>query len=588
MKLRSLKNWINVNECKSLIYFAQLMDEMLFDFSLDTYKPSVMHSGLLCVEAKETFIDVDNEIIAEPNIHHVIDELCINLEKDAVAQSLINLPISCYLSKLKNKKNTLKEMKSVIDLLSFSLNSKAYLNKNKELLSNAIKSDKDFSEIRRLARTYLTSLIHCGYSNKFIRKKLHDYFFYKERNINSKDDIDGFLNIFKSVQIKYSAIFKVDKVFEFTKDALSHLDIELSSSPPDFIDLEKHSRFTKGNESYLYAHLKEINAMDIYSAKAFAEERLKGFSSLLNLFHHKSTPTWQAESLIFEENAQVGDVVRSNVNPMHKCSDHVEDAASRKLNLLINEFSLEKGSFLKFVRSTQLHAMALASSSRENQILNIWISLESLIPSETKQKDISSIEHICNSVIPFLNEQYISKLLNNLFKDLLNWNRALTRSILKDISGKKYVDKLAKLLALDEYAEKREQFISKFNNFHLLNDRFLFFSEIFKSPEKIVNSLEAHKKRLEWQIRRIYRARNIIVHSGKIPKYTNQLIEHSHEYLDIILYRLVELASNPKSINSVAQGFNFVGLRYKNYIDNLNENKLKFQEENIHGLLFYH
>ena len=273
---------------------------------------------------------------------------------------------------------------------------------------------------------------------------------------------------------------------------------------------------------------------------------------------------------------------------MHKCADLIEAAAKKKLQLFISDFSLDKGSFSKFVRSAQLHSMALTSNSNENQILNLWISLESLIPSETKSDKIAGIEHIANSAIPFLNEQYISKLLNNLVKDLLRWNKVATITSLRPIPGKKFVDKLAKLISLPKYAAERELLESKFRDFHLLRDRFNYFKDLLSSPKNVVTALDAHRQRLEWQIRRIYRARNIIVHSGKVPPYTQPLIEHTHDYLDTILSRLVELASKPRSIHSVAQGFKFVEIRYNTYHKKLSEKGLAFDENNIHDLLFYH
>lgn len=63
MKYRSLAKWDDINGCRSLVYFVQLTEEMLFDFSLDTYKTSVMHAGLLCNEAIDTIKDIRKGII---------------------------------------------------------------------------------------------------------------------------------------------------------------------------------------------------------------------------------------------------------------------------------------------------------------------------------------------------------------------------------------------------------------------------------------------------------------------------------------------------------------------------------------------
>lgn len=52
------------------------MEEMLFHYTIDTYKPSVMGISLLVHEALTTIEEVEKGNIKEPNIKHVLEELC--------------------------------------------------------------------------------------------------------------------------------------------------------------------------------------------------------------------------------------------------------------------------------------------------------------------------------------------------------------------------------------------------------------------------------------------------------------------------------------------------------------------------------
>lgn len=588
MRFRSIKKWDTPAASASLLFFAQILEEMLFDFSMDTYKASVMHSGLLCVEALQTIKEVEAGNIAEPNIGHVIEELCANLEKDTVAQSLIKLPLDSFLGTLKNKKAPTKDLKGLVELISFNLTPSAYRNKNEEMIASAIKSNAQPGELRRLARSYITTLTAVGFSAKYILEETLNFFYFSKNRIPDSNAIDEFLAIFQGEKIEYSVTFRVDTVFEHASESFKPLGIEISRSAPEDVKKGPHTAFATEGAQVLYATAQNINSRDVYSARSSAEELLKFCGTLVNLFHHKGNTCWQPECVVRVKSTGTQRLIKNHLNPMHKCADLIEAAAKKKLQLFMSDFSLDKGSFSKFVRSAQLHSMALTSNSNENQILNLWISLESLIPSETKPDKVAGIEHIANSAIPFLNEQYVSKLLNNLVKDLLRWNKKATIVALRPIPGKKFVDKLARLIALPAHLAERSLLESKFRDFHLLRDRFDYFKDLLSSPKNIVKGLDAHKQRLEWQIRRIYRARNIIVHSGKIPPYTKPLIEHTHDYLDTILSRLVELASKPKSIHSVTQGFKFVELRYDAYYKKLFANGLVFDENNIHDLLFYH
>jgi hypothetical protein len=314
---------------------------------------------------------------------------------------------------------------------------------------------------------------------------------------------------------------------------------------------------------------KEVAAKDRYVAREIAEQQLKFLQTLLNLFHHKECASWNSDCVIYDHQSMSSNRIKNRINPMFKCIDRKVDIAGAKVEKLAQEFSLENESFAKFVRSAMLHTMAIKSDSGENQILNLWISLESLIPSETKADDVSNIEHIVDSLIPFLNIDYMRRLLNNLVKDILNWDYKTNIKAFRNVDGVKFYDKLARILVLPQYAPNLMTIEASIKDFHLLRDRIDYFKTLLSNPKNILSALVAHKTRLEWQIRRIYRTRNIIVHSGKTPPFTKQLIEHTHDYLDAVLYRLVRLASSPQKVKSVSQGFKYTDLQYKSYIRSL-------------------
>lgn len=588
MRYRSIKKWDDPSGSAAILFFAQILEEMLFDFSMDTYKASIMHSGSLSHEVLQTMKEVEAGNIAEPNVGHVIDELCSNLEKDLAAQALLALPLDSFIGILRNKKTSMKELKGLVELIAFGLSPEQYRSKNEELLSNAIKSKSQPSDIRRLARGYVTTLTTIGFSTRHILDVALDFFYFGKNRISGNDAIDDFLLLFPRDRVEYDVVFRVDSIFEYASTAFAPLKVKISRAAPDEAKGGGYAAFEGESDLILYAIIKDIDARDIYSARVLAESRLKLCGTLVNLFHHKGSPGWQPECVVFEKQSKVQKLIKKHTNPMHKCADLIEAAAKIKLQLFMNDFVLERSSFSKFVRSAQLHSMALESNSLENQILNLWISLESLVPSETKSDKVAGIEHIANSIVPFLNEQYIGRLLNNLVKDLLRWNKPATIAALRSVSGKKFVDKLARLISLEVYATERGALEAKFKDFHLLRDRFEYFRMLLSSPRNVITALDSHGQRLEWQIRRIYRARNIIVHSGKVPPHTQPLIEHTHDYLDAVLFRLVELASKPSSIHSVSQGFKFVGIRYSNYHKKLSAKGLEFNAENIHDLLFYH
>ena len=585
MKFQSLRNWKNPQNSSGLIFFSQLLEEMLFDFSLDTYKASVMHTGLLCKEAASVIKEIESGNIKLPNIAHVNAEFCAAFEKDDIARNLIPLPSSAFLPILKNPKSSLKEMQTIISFLALHLTNKKYRLQAEKLLEEQMDGAQSITEIRRLTRSYVTALMAEGFDQRRIKKSAYEYFYNQPAGNDENNSIKGFFALFPIDSMIFNVYFRVDSIFEYLGEDVNPIGLKLSNYLPEEIDRLKHQKFFAQSVGAIFAIANDVKAKDIYSAREIAERRLKLCATLLNVFHHKENPSWRADCLVQNTETNEVEQISNPINAMHKCGDLKPENASVKMKALLKEFSLENGSFIKFVRSTQLHSMALSSNSPENQILNLWIALESLVPTETRVEDSSNIEHIVSSIIPFLNINYIEKLLYNHARDLMRWSYRKTRAALNGIEGKSISERLAKLMICDDFFDQRAVLEDCFNDFHLLKDRFNFLKALISNPKNVIAALDAHKLRLEWQIRRIYRTRNIIVHSGHTPQYTQALIEHSHDYLDAVLIQLIKLASKPKTINSVAQGFKFTKMKYDNFYKEINAKNIAFDRSNIGVLL---
>lgn len=586
MLFRKLSKWDDSAKTPALLFVVQIIDEMLFEYSLDTYKASVMHTGLLCQEARRTIAEVEAGNIKAPNISHVAAELAASFEKDPVALSLAPLPAAAFIPALRNPKTPTRELETVLELLAVQLTPDRYRQRNEHLLFQAVQNGAPYALLRRLARSYVTTLTAIGFSARYLQEQTQVFFHYGPGRITGADSLLAYYKLFPSELSEYTVVFSVDKIFDHVVPAFSNLRILISKDlPKDFDPKLLPATFTPGND-VLFAVVQKMAATDPYSARDSAERLLNLTATLLTLFHHRERPRWASECIVFDPKTETLLAVSEPINSMQKCADLLQAVASRRLREFVSSFSLEADSFSKFIRSAELHALAVRSNADENQILNLWIALESLVPSESKSDDVSNIEHIIKCLLPFLNFGYIERLVNNLVKDLMRWNHEFTRSLFKSIPGRKFTDKLVRLAALPEFDAPRRRLEESFKDFHLLRDRFEYFKEMLASAGSVVAALDAHSQRLEWQIRRIYRTRNIIVHSGITPRYTKPLIEHTHDYLDTVLNLLVRLASEPKTVHSVAQGFKYVELRYHRYYEKLGEKGLVFNVNNIDALVF--
>ena len=121
-------------------------------------------------------------------------------------------------------------------------------------------------------------------------------------------------------------------------------------------------------------------------------------------------------------------------------------------------------------------------------------------------------------------------------------------------------------------------------DFFLLRNRLFELSEMFKKPQNIIQKINLHGTKVEWQIRRIYRTRNLIVHSGRTLPYIDTLIENAHDYLDQAMNMVIELSCSEIQVTTLEQAFEVAKLDFDEYMMNL-ESVDEIDYKNAHSII---
>ncbi|MGP7735803.1 hypothetical protein, partial [Oceanimonas smirnovii] len=194
----------------------------------------------------------------------------------------------------------------------------------------------------------------------------------------------------------------------------------------------------------------------------------------------------------------------------------------------------------------------------------------------------TKINEMVNELLPFFMLNYSQRLIRNLAFDLVRWNRLKTGKLLNKLPNKeevKLTHKILELVSLETSKEVLDEFYLELEQFPLLQFRLFKIADSYKNPKSLRKVLALHEKKVSWQIRRIYRTRNIIVHSGRPPEFIHTLIENAHDYLDQILYLFISLTCEDYRVKSIEQSFELMGIKWKTYQKKL-ENLEKFENNN--------
>lgn len=546
MKYREMTKLAEEVDWSGVVFFAQLLDEMLFDFTLDTYKPSALSPALLCSEALSTLEQIEEGHVERRRLEPILAELKNVISGDEACQALLEFSPTYYLQF--SETESIESAKVRLSILANRLKAPVYLREVEERLAEVLTSGREKKRIRALGRAWVSALICSGMHRSYIEEHAHNFFFSPDKKILSFEDLKGFFSVSKAKPVSYEAIFFVSKIFEHVSGPCASFNCRLSSEYPR--DDGSRPETWGADPNWKHLVVKGIEALDPYSAREVAEQRLGLISDLFVLYHHKERLSWKKSVLVARVDNGDSRCISPPNSALEKIADNFPSRAAERLGDLLNriEFRDHKASS-KFTSIVQLHGAAADVESPRTQLVNIWTALEVTIPPGKASK----LQAVTDTLMPYLLCGYVDSLFYDLAGDIWRWRKRAAKAVKLAAlpPGMKLHHKVALILLSDAYSEARDKLFEISEGYPLLRFRMFSMQERFGSRTKIRSSLARHKERLVWQIARIYRARNMIVHSGNCPSIIDVLAENAHSYLDTFIGKVLSLAMDDGRVRSV-------------------------------------
>lgn len=570
MRFKNISRWKITDEVHGLLFFAQRLDELLWDFTLDTHKPMSLNAPFLCEEALEIVSNIEKNLIEPANLKPVLEELIWSVQRDSIAKKLLDLPIEKYIDMSDDSK--LAERKTKLSALRRTLDPHRYLHSCFDELSSSVK-ECEKKRIDHAARTMVTTLINIGVSKQSLLARTSDFFFGSTGNsLERAEQVDDFLKLLYPFVHQCTVYFVVNDLIKTVEESLTAFRIEIVDElPAGILSLQQQTPDFVAGSGECYVSVGPLKAHDPYSAQEEGANRLDMLSDLFTVFYHQKKITWKEVALVEQCCTDSPVATKLSKGPMRKPFDLRPEKASKELNRLLRNLSIRGSSRDRFNRVADLHGICVASDVIDNQLVTLWTSLETLIPSTTGG---SKIVNILDATTPFLMESYIRRLVQRFTHDLISWNRWAAKRILDkvpDVVGPSTVHRALALLSVQSNLELRKRLYAELRDFHLLRYRAFQLSETLCSPEKIRSQMALHEAKVQWQIRRIYRTRNLLVHSGMRPTYIHTLVENAHDYLDQMLFAVMKLSCGEYRAATLEEVFELAKVRYKKFQQQLAE-----------------
>lgn len=540
----------NISE-KSEKFFIQLWCELFNPDTIDTYRVRVMNVPAIITELEEVVMDSINEVVPHlTNVIYVAKEAERILTRDYICQKHLkaetNFAIKYVRSLWHNpKKDDLVNHFSKIKLLKEKLESE-YFSLLLVELEESIFVSKVLEDIQAVTKALATQLIQKGYSFSYLynRKSL---FLDNLRGLGFRERF----NYFKTDIQKPNRSFRILFKFSATGNILNFKEIFsikiFNSFSPDMKSIEEKEFDEQAGE--IYGEL-NIEAPDPYSAVYTSRKSISLIQNIVRYEYRTKEFKVSPQFLVYDSTNNKVYLNPSVQRPLGFVSagkDNRFDKYLKSFNILQDTTArkLDKDSVDRIINSFHYFRLSLDSAEPETRFLLNWIAFEYLIKINMNK---GLIEKVVNYIPKLFVTQYINKLLkdfaSNIFR--LRCDRKTLSSAGLVINQNNQFDILILFELLREI--KKSNIIISSNDTPLFEIRVHELVSILKDSDSILTKLQEHLEDIQWNLQRIYRVRNKIVHSASTNLNLTQLDGNLTYYyttlLNNIIYSSLNAASN--------------------------------------------
>lgn len=565
--------WPRTKISTNTLLFAQSICEQYKHSTWDSFRVS-SHCTLLKLREVVHLCGLKDRGIPI-SVDEVWEELSISLKNDPAVASILGKSSNLILSVIDPKANTNAfEKKNAAEFVLDKIKD-SYKQKLEELIIEAISNNLGLGLIYNLSRLYGVHLKTIGHADSFIYETANKVFFDIDVKQTGKPIINKFFRCF-GFESWFRIYFKLDKsiasIFENTKFTVhKNIDeIPTSDTPlnPSFFNaLGKQKIFV----SY------QCSDFDHWQVKKQTKRLIRFFYSTAKLSNNKLkvgaiddaivvriTPPTKKQlkkfklPLLKTAKNMSGCINNKHIgregNPLHRrpffSSQSDLDHFKRTIPAML--FKTESDSQTRLENSILAREAAMRTTNAV-QLLSLWSALEVLAPP--KSDDTTIIKRITKSMLPAIGVQYLSSKINAIYR-LSKEQVPNLNAILEEIDG--IEDKLTKFCALiinPELEDLRLEFSNSLGNNPLLGWRLYKLNKTLTTKNNIKSYYNDHIKRVEWQLARIYRARNEFAHNAEhmpsLLSLTLNLDEYYRASFETIIHSLASGNNMNRELNNI-------------------------------------
>ncbi len=549
--IRELPNTLTIAEK----YFIERALELVNFKTSDTYRARLHNPKTILQELHQVLIDWDkNKLKRFETAKHVIDEtiLLLNnenelvfsfIDKDYFKELLQTASDNQYLNLIAANQLIISVNEDYISTI---------YNKTKAEIESCNQNAKlqihELLELERLTSILITELLNIGYSKTYLNNSLF-YVFVKNVHGNTFGECFNKLeNLKNKEEEEFKVIFKLiipkddlrDQLVIIEKENIDYNQTTIS----DLIELTNShgKKFMRISERFSKHLLIKVKSKDYYTVIQKAKEKLSDILDRVFLGYNQPNIRIYKEALVIGANRPEN--AKSNpVNYMafgsYISNQTLYETLQQKISRIFDNSMISNDTKQKVKSSIRYLRLGNESTELEQKFLNYWIGLEFIFA--TSLKDISSFSRLIENLPNSHQLIYYKRNVREFHEDI----KRLRVDNLLPFFDENYSNYLSKEESYDFIKE------TYFDSRPILSFRAYQFKRILFSGDRRKEKLKTHRKNLEWNLSRIYRIRNEIIHEAALKPNIARISSHIRYYLTFITVSIIEyLAASPIDMNS--------------------------------------
>lgn len=391
--------------------------------------------------------------------------------------------------------------------------------------------DKDLNEIDLAISNLATELIFLGFSRQFLYNFVK-YSAFKDSNSFEEAIEKIVINLNPEKTKKFSVFFRLTLGKGIKELQLPELLNEFPIELKDIVKI-KRAKFIESRLDQRYFKT-EVEALDVESAAKLGKENLSIFLDTLHfsLNYYKIIPentviviesTEDGTNAYYTQSLPFMEGIKPN-------KEELEQLEYIKAGLIFikNLSNCSKDVVNRLTSALRHLRIGDTDPESEQRFINYWIALEFLFSS------------------PDINENTFSRIKQNLINILLSSYGFRNISYLLEQLRKRQED-----ITLDDLLDpsKRKLIYESIKDTTLLSYRLRSMEKYLLTNQvsNINKYLHQHERNLKWQIARIYRLRNELIHEAAIKQNIESLTSNLRYYLIFVLKRAIAFFSMGKN-----------------------------------------